>query len=304
MRVVFAGTPEVALPSLDAIAASGHELVGVVTRPDAPSGRGRKLVASPVGAARRGARRTRPQARPPARPRVPGRAAATLRARLLPGRRVRRAAAAVRARHPRARLGQPALLAAARLARRGARCSTRSGPATRSPAPPRSGSSRSSTPGPTYGVMTERIRPTDTAGDLLGRLAEGGAGLLVAHPRRHRRRLARGPRAARRRRQPRAQDPRRATPAIDWTEPAVARRPPDPRLHARRPAPGRPATGERIKLGAGHRRRPAASARARACSRSPRTPSSSAPRTDAGRGSARSRRSARSRCAPPTGPAA
>src|SRR4029078_12908663 len=34
--------------------------------------------------------------------------------------------------------------------------------------------------GPVYGVMTERVRPTDTAGDLLGRLAEGGAGLLVA----------------------------------------------------------------------------------------------------------------------------
>ncbi len=48
MRVVFAGTPEVALPALDAIVASDHELVGVVTRPDAPSGRGRKLVASPV----------------------------------------------------------------------------------------------------------------------------------------------------------------------------------------------------------------------------------------------------------------
>ena len=48
MRVVFAGTPEVALPSLDAIAASRHELVGVVTRPDAPAGRGRRLVASPV----------------------------------------------------------------------------------------------------------------------------------------------------------------------------------------------------------------------------------------------------------------
>ena len=48
MRLVFAGTPEVALPALDAIAASGHELVGVVTRPDAPAGRGRKLVASPV----------------------------------------------------------------------------------------------------------------------------------------------------------------------------------------------------------------------------------------------------------------
>jgi methionyl-tRNA formyltransferase len=48
MRVVFAGTPEVALPALDAIVASRHELVGVVTRPDAPAGRGRKLVASPV----------------------------------------------------------------------------------------------------------------------------------------------------------------------------------------------------------------------------------------------------------------
>src|SRR6476620_704088 len=48
MRLVFAGTPEVAVPSLDALAGSRHELVGVVTRPDAPSGRGRKLVASPV----------------------------------------------------------------------------------------------------------------------------------------------------------------------------------------------------------------------------------------------------------------
>ena len=48
MRVVFAGTPEVAVPALHAIAESRHELVGVVTRPDAPAGRGRKLVASPV----------------------------------------------------------------------------------------------------------------------------------------------------------------------------------------------------------------------------------------------------------------
>src|SRR6478672_9878055 len=48
MRVVFAGTPEPALPALEALAASRHELVGVVTRPDAPAGRGRHLVASPV----------------------------------------------------------------------------------------------------------------------------------------------------------------------------------------------------------------------------------------------------------------
>lgn len=34
--------------------------------------------------------------------------------------------------------------------------------------------------GPTFGVMTETITPTDTAGDLLARLAQGGAGLLVA----------------------------------------------------------------------------------------------------------------------------
>src|SRR6266516_6750659 len=50
MRLVFAGTPAVALPALDAIAASGHELVAVLTRPDAPAGRGRHLVRSPVGA--------------------------------------------------------------------------------------------------------------------------------------------------------------------------------------------------------------------------------------------------------------
>src|SRR3954471_4069834 len=48
MRLVFAGTPEVALPALRAVADSHHELVGVVTRPDAPSGRGRRLTPSPV----------------------------------------------------------------------------------------------------------------------------------------------------------------------------------------------------------------------------------------------------------------
>src|SRR4051812_49827351 len=48
VRVVFAGTPEPAVTALRAIVASRHEVVGVVTRPDAPAGRGRKLVASPV----------------------------------------------------------------------------------------------------------------------------------------------------------------------------------------------------------------------------------------------------------------
>jgi methionyl-tRNA formyltransferase len=49
MRLVFAGTPEVAVPALDALLASDrHEVVAVVTRPDATAGRGRKLLASPV----------------------------------------------------------------------------------------------------------------------------------------------------------------------------------------------------------------------------------------------------------------
>jgi methionyl-tRNA formyltransferase len=101
--------------------------------------------------------------------------------------------------------------------------------------------------GPTFGVMTETIRPTDTAGDLLGRLAEGGAGLLVTtldH-------LAEGTIEAR------AQQAEGVTFApkilvgdarVDWDEPAVAV---DRRIRACTPGPGAWSTfaGERIKLG-------------------------------------------------------
>ena len=48
LAVVFAGTPEFALPSLDAIAASRHRIRAVLTQPDRPSGRGRHVAASPV----------------------------------------------------------------------------------------------------------------------------------------------------------------------------------------------------------------------------------------------------------------
>jgi methionyl-tRNA formyltransferase len=48
MRIVFAGTPEFAVPSLRAVLASGHTLAGVYTQPDRPAGRGRSLAASPV----------------------------------------------------------------------------------------------------------------------------------------------------------------------------------------------------------------------------------------------------------------
>ena len=49
MRVVFAGTPEAAVPSLQAIQHSRHEVLAVLTRPDAPAGRGRSTQRSPVG---------------------------------------------------------------------------------------------------------------------------------------------------------------------------------------------------------------------------------------------------------------
>ena len=48
MKLVFAGTPGVAVPSLDALMDSRHEVVAVVTRPDATAGRGRRLTPSPV----------------------------------------------------------------------------------------------------------------------------------------------------------------------------------------------------------------------------------------------------------------
>ncbi len=50
MRLLFAGTPDAAVPSLDALAAGPHEIVRVVTRPPAPQGRRRVLTPSPVEA--------------------------------------------------------------------------------------------------------------------------------------------------------------------------------------------------------------------------------------------------------------
>ena len=48
MRVVFMGTPAFAVPSLEALGASDHEVVGVVTQPDRPQGRGQAVVPCPV----------------------------------------------------------------------------------------------------------------------------------------------------------------------------------------------------------------------------------------------------------------
>ena len=48
MRLVFMGTPDFAVPALQTVAASRHEVVGVVTQPDKPKGRGKHLQAPPV----------------------------------------------------------------------------------------------------------------------------------------------------------------------------------------------------------------------------------------------------------------
>ena len=119
VRLAFAGTPEAAVPTLRALLARrGHEVVAVITRPPARAGRGRRTVASPVAelAAAAGV--------PVLTPAAPGRAGVPRPAerpgrRLLPRRRLRRAVAARSPRRPAPRLGQPALLAAAGLARRG-----------------------------------------------------------------------------------------------------------------------------------------------------------------------------------------
>ena len=48
MKIVYAGTPEFAVPALEALLASAHTVLAVYTQPDRPAGRGRKLQASPV----------------------------------------------------------------------------------------------------------------------------------------------------------------------------------------------------------------------------------------------------------------
>jgi methionyl-tRNA formyltransferase len=48
MRIIFLGTPQFAVPTLETLAASGHEMVAVYTQPDRPKGRGNMLTQSPV----------------------------------------------------------------------------------------------------------------------------------------------------------------------------------------------------------------------------------------------------------------
>ena len=178
MRLVFAGTPQTAVQALDALLDSRHEVVAVVTRPDAPAGRGRKVEPSPVAqrAAAAGLEVLRP-----ARARDP---------QFLD--RLREIApdccpvVAYGALLPQAALDIPphgwvnlhfSLL-----------------PAWRGAAPVQhailhgddvTGAStfrivKELDAGPVYGVLTEPVRPDDTTGSLLERLSHSGAELLVA----------------------------------------------------------------------------------------------------------------------------
>ncbi|MBU5424362.1 methionyl-tRNA formyltransferase [Cellulomonas hominis] len=177
MRLLFAGTPAVALPSLDALLASRHEVVAVLTRPDARAGRGRTLTPSPVKerALEAGIEVLTPTTLRD--PEIEEQLAA-----IAPD------AAPVVAY---GNLVPPAVLDLPRHGWVNLHFSVL--PAWRGAAPVQhaiiagdevTGASTfrleaGLDTGPVYGTLTETIRPTDTAGDLLGRLADAGSGLLV-----------------------------------------------------------------------------------------------------------------------------
>jgi methionyl-tRNA formyltransferase len=177
VRLVFAGTPSVALPSLDALLASSHDVVAVVTRPDAPAGRGRTLVASPVKAR---ALEVGLEVLTPGRPSEPE-FQDQLRA-LAPD---CCPVVAYGALLPQSVLDIPAhgwvnLHFSLLPAWRGASPVQRAvlaGDEFTGATTFRLEAGMDT--GPVYGVLTERVLPTDTSGDLLGRLAEAGAELLV-----------------------------------------------------------------------------------------------------------------------------
>ena len=179
MRLVFAGTPEPALPSLRRLIESeNHDVVAVLTRPDAAAGRRGKPAPSPV------ARLAAEHGIPVLRPERPNTAefVAEL-AELAPD------ACAV--------VAYGALLRADLLAvpvHGWVNLHFSLLPAWRGAAPVQAAIAAGDEvtgattfqieldldSGPVYGVVTETIRPTDTAGDLLERLSVSGAGLLEA----------------------------------------------------------------------------------------------------------------------------
>ena len=128
-------------------------------------------------------------------------------------------------------------------------CSARSWPATRSPAPRRSGSSRSSTPDRPTASSPTTIRADDTAGTLLDRLADDGAGLLVTTLDGIEDGSPRGASADRRRRLVRAEADASRRRGSDWSTGRPRRRPRMSAAARRRPAPGRRARRDGSRSG-------------------------------------------------------
>ena len=177
MRLVFAGTPVAALPTLRALAASRHTVAAVVTRPDAPVGRGKKLQRSPVAELAdelgfetlKPARPNEPLFLEKLRSLEPDCCPVTAYGALLPQ------AALDIPPHGWVNLHFSVL------------------PAWRGAAPVQHAVLRGDDitgattfrivkeldAGPVFGTLTEPVRPTDTSGDLLDRLAVSGAELLL-----------------------------------------------------------------------------------------------------------------------------
>ena len=178
MRLVFAGTPVTAVPTLEALLKSRHAVAAVITRPDAKSGRGQQMAASPVAAR---AREAGVEVLRPDRPADPAFLA-----------RLRQIGpdccpvTAYGALIPREALDipvhgwvnlhfsvLPAWRGAAPVQHAILHGDDVTGATTFRLVPELDA-------GPVFGVLTEVIRPSDTAGDLLDRLAVAGADLMVA----------------------------------------------------------------------------------------------------------------------------
>lgn len=178
MRCVFAGTPDVAAIALADLIASHHDVVAVITRPDAQAGRGRAVASSPVAVLARESGIEVLQPPSLREPDVLGRLT-ELAPDVAP-------IVAYGGLVPPAALGIPAhgwvnlhfsLLPAWRGAAPVQHAIWRGDDVT--------GASTFALEegfdtGPVYGIVTETIRPEDTSGALLDRLAHAGSGLLVA----------------------------------------------------------------------------------------------------------------------------
>jgi methionyl-tRNA formyltransferase len=179
VRLLFAGTPEPAVPALRALLGSDrHDVVAVLTRPDAPAGRGRTLTRSPVGRLADAAgipvltppKPSDPEFLDRLRELAPGCCPVVAYGALVP-----RTALAVPV-HGWVNLHfslLPAWRGAAPVQAAVRHGDDITGATTFQLEP-------GLDTGPTFGVVTEPINPTDTAGALLDRLATSGAALLLA----------------------------------------------------------------------------------------------------------------------------